>query len=290
MTIWLDLLGAETKYYEGKYRTRVLEAGTGDLLILLHGGTGHAETYARNILRLSEHFRVIAPDLLWHGFSSCPEFDPQDYPLRFVDQMIDLMDVLGVEKASIEGESLGGWVALATALRHPDRVHKIILNTTAGVAYRTDLDMSPEDMKLFVQRSTASVAEATLESVRARLEWLMAAEHVTDELVRTRYDILQRPQTRESLQKVVRHGLGLGEGANHRFPESAVADVTVPTLVFWTENNPGHGPEVGEHLASLIPGARFYCMKGAGHWPMWEKPEEHDTAIREFLLHDEAAR
>lgn len=54
-------------------------------------------------------------------------------------------------------------------------------------------------------------------------------------------------------------------------------------LVFWTEHNPGEGPELGEYFASCIPGCGFYCMKDAGHWPQWERPEEHDQVLIEFI-------
>ena len=55
------------------------------------------------------------------------------------------------------------------------------------------------------------------------------------------------------------------------------------TLVFWTEHNPGEAPEVGEYFASLIPGCKFYNMTDAGRWPQWEKPEERDQVIIEFI-------
>ena len=54
-------------------------------------------------------------------------------------------------------------------------------------------------------------------------------------------------------------------------------------LVFWTEHNPGQAPDYGEYVAGLIPGASFYNMLDAAHWPQWEKPEEHDQVLIEFI-------
>ena len=60
-------------------------------------------------------------------------------------------------------------------------------------------------------------------------------------------------------------------------------DIKPPTLVLWTEHNPGDGPEVGRDIASHIPGSKFECISDAGHWPQWEHPEEHDAVITKFF-------
>src|SRR5438874_4021625 len=74
-SVYLRLLGAEVRYYQGpKFRSRVLEAGNGEPLILLHGIGGHAETYVRNIVPLGRNFRAMAMDFLWHGYSQKPPF------------------------------------------------------------------------------------------------------------------------------------------------------------------------------------------------------------------------
>ena len=51
----------------------------------------------------------------------------------------------------------------------------------------------------------------------------------------------------------------------------------------WTDRNRGAGPEVGEYLASVIPGAQFVLIENAAHWPQWEQPQQHDEAVRAFL-------
>ena len=284
-----DLKGTETRFYDkGEYSTRVIEAGTGTPLVLIHGVGGHAEAYARNINRLAaQGFRVMAIDLLWHGLSAKPEpFDPREYPLRFADQIVDLLDQIGAEKAHIEGESLGGWVAMSMALRYPERVDHLILNTTAGVRWNEDavrIDQSGGS-DLLRQRSLAALEEPSLETIRTRLEWLMAApERVTDDLVELRYQLYSRPDTNAALRRVVASGLGIGEDRCQYLTEEQVSSISAPTLVLWSEKNPGSGPEVGERLATLIPGAAYYCMLDAAHWPQWEHPEEHDRVLTHFL-------
>ena len=65
--------------------------------------------------------------------------------------------------------------------------------------------------------------------------------------------------------------------------EAAAHELQPPTLVLWTDQNKGQSPEVGEYLASLLPGARYHMIRDASHWPQWEQPEEHDEVVAGFL-------
>jgi 2-hydroxy-6-oxonona-2,4-dienedioate hydrolase len=104
---WVDLLGAQVRTVQGRYRTRVLELGSGPALILLHGTGGHLANYACNIPALAKHFRVVALDLLWHGLSQAEGYDPNIIP-GLVDHIADVMDQLGIDKAHLAGQSIGG--------------------------------------------------------------------------------------------------------------------------------------------------------------------------------------
>src|SRR5205814_613783 len=101
MSIWTDFQGAgvQERYYNvGGVRTRVLEAGEGGErpLLLLHGTTGHAEAYQRNLVPLSRDRRVLAVDTLGHGYTDRHD---KDYSLDdFVDHLVGLADEIGAEK------------------------------------------------------------------------------------------------------------------------------------------------------------------------------------------------
>jgi pimeloyl-ACP methyl ester carboxylesterase len=282
-SIWVDLLGAEVRYRGRKYRTRTIESGSGPVLIMIHGVGGHAEAYSRNVKRLGERFHAISIDLQWHGYSGKPTFTTEMVP-TYAEQICDVLDSLGVEKAAIEGESLGGWAAIWTALHHPERVDKLILNTAAGIRYASSVKIDHETgTNLLRERSIAAIQNPNKETIRKRLEWLMASpDRVTDELVDLRYAIYTYPETRESLTKVFANSFQ-GDASVHAIEESELAKITAPTLVLWTDKNPGAGPDAGERLASCIPGAQFYCINDAAHWPQWEKPEEHDRVVTSFL-------
>lgn len=284
-TIYLDVLGSQIRFYEGKkYRTRVIESGDGDLFILMHGGGGHAEAYSRNIQRLSQHFRVMAIDFIWHGFSSKPPFREGNWLAQFTEQVLDLMDTLGVDRAYLEGESLGGWICLDMAINHAERVKKIVLNTAWGMTFKPGtVKEQARDMDALRETSLRALENPSPEALRRRLEWLMASpDRVTEELVEVRYRIWSRPDTQQALMEYYKR-LFSEETNRYLFREEDLMRITVPTLVLWTDKNPFHGPDAGERLAQLIPGAQYYLMKDAGHWPQWEHPEEHDEVVIQFL-------
>ena len=70
---------------------------------------------------------------------------------------------------------------------------------------------------------------------------------------------------------------------DYLFTEDEIVTIDSPSLVFWTDQNPFHGPDAAERLQELISGASIHIMKGAAHWPQWEKPEEHDDVVLSFL-------
>lgn len=289
--IHTDLLGTETRYVEtAKYRTRVISAvGDGSPLFLLHGGGGHAETYSRNLVPLSQVCRPLAIDFIWHGLSSAPPFSsspptaPDNWLAQFTDQVIDLMDHEGMEKASVEGESLGGWIGFDMAINHPRRIDKLILNTAWGMALDPDkVAESGMDLEKLRETSINALNNPSRDLIRQRLEWLMPRGGVTDELVETRFRIWSRPQTRDALIAYYDH-LFAPNIAEFYFTEDQISTIRCPTLVLWTDSNPIHGVDAAERLIELIPGAELHVIKNAAHWPQWEHPEEHDRVVAEFM-------
>lgn len=290
-TIHMDLLGTETKFYDtGKYVTRAIEVRTDKTpLILLHGGGGHAETYSRNLLSLSKSSRPIAIDFIWHGMSSAPAFSDEPptsnshWVSQFTDQVLDLMDYLGIEKASIEGESLGGWIAYDMAINHPDRTHSVILNTTWGMSLDPlKVHEGESDLNALRETSVNALMNPTKELLTKRLEWLMPLGGVTDELVNLRQALWQIPRTQKALLEYYER-LFAPNISEFYFKESQIKEITCPTLVLWTDKNPVHGVDAAERLVELIPGAKMHIMRDCAHWPQWERPDEHDNAVCGFL-------
>ena len=119
-------------------RTNYLEAGSGDRhVVLVHGSGPGVTAYAnwRGVLPvLGEQFHVVAPDMVGFGYSE----RPKDVTYRldtWADQTVAVMDALGIGKAHLVGNSFGGAIALRLTTRHPDRVDKLVLMGSVGVAF-----------------------------------------------------------------------------------------------------------------------------------------------------------
>lgn len=285
----VQLLGTQTRYVQGaRWRHRVIECGddSGEPLILIHGVGGHAETYARNLHGLARQgFHVYAVDALYHGFTDKEPYDDDQRYVYQVDAVIDLIDALGHQTVHIEGESMGATIAFHFALSHPDRARKVVLNTGFGHVKLNKSDFKPVkgDMAELARLSREVVVDPSHEAMRKRLEWVVAdPESMTDEMVDIRLALYRDPEINASMRKVFR--LDKDWSWDVPYTEEDLADYRPPTLVLWTEHNPGDGPDYGEYIAGILPGGKFYCIEGAGHWPQWERPEEHDAVLTEFLL------
>jgi pimeloyl-ACP methyl ester carboxylesterase len=115
------------------------------------------------------------------------------------------------------------------------------------------------------------------------MEWLMAApDRVVEELVKVRVQFFNMPDLQKA-QQAVGAGNAAAAAQPKRFEEEDLQNLKVPALVYWTEFNPNGGPDLGEYFASLIPGAQFYSMPDAGHWPQYEHPAVHDQVIADFI-------
>jgi 2-hydroxy-6-oxonona-2,4-dienedioate hydrolase/2-hydroxy-6-oxo-6-(2'-carboxyphenyl)-hexa-2,4-dienoate hydrolase len=286
MSFWTDALGAEVRYHDaGGWRTRVVEAGRGEPVIMMHGLSGHAESFIRNVVPLAQAgFRAISMDAIGHGYSVKPLDATYHSPL-FVEHLKRFMDAIGARKAHLVGQSLGGWTAMNFAQKYPDRVRSIISVTGAGILLEDEASKKKsEDIHKQVQTVTQNALQApTREGVRKRLEWLMLdPKSVTDELVETRYTIFMLPDSRQAMPKMVQEQPGEGNRA-HLMREKDLAALSVPTYVVWTDHNPTMPASIAERAAKLIPGAKYSLVEGAGHWPQFEKPEVTNKLLIDFL-------
>lgn len=279
--VWVALGAAEhqIRYVDvGNWRTRVLEAGQGEALVLMPGTGGHLEAYAHNIAALAEHYHVIAYDYPGHGYTTHAKADLELD--TYTAHLAGLLDVLGIERAHLNGESLGGWVAIKFAAAHPDRVGRLVLNTPGGTMAR------PEVMERIRSLSQAAADDPTEDRIRARLEWLMAdPATVTDELVAIRRAIYAQPGFADSM----RHILCLQDPDIRRrnlVTDDELVAVPGPALVVWTSNDPSGPAGAGMEMAEKIPGGRFELITGAGHWPQWEQRQKFNDLVLHFLAEE----
>ncbi|HZO07036.1 MAG TPA: alpha/beta hydrolase [Solirubrobacterales bacterium] len=261
----------------GGCRTRYLHAGAEDqpTLVLLHGSAGHAEAYVRNLDAHAAHFSTWAIDMVGHGFTDKP-----GHPLEvehYVEHLLAFLDEIGVERAHLSGESLGGWVVSRAAIDHPERVDRLVLNTAGGS------QADPEVMARIRTLSMAAAENPDWETVGARIRWLMAdKERNYDDVIASRQAVYRQPGFVGAMDDILALQDPEIRARNIVSPED-YGRIAAPTLVLWTSDDPTADVSEGRRIATMIPGAEFVVMEGCGHWPQYEDPAEFNRIHLDFL-------
>jgi len=279
MTLWNDLQGVEFRQRHvdcAGVRTRIVEAGQGErAIIMLHGVQGHLETWLRNIASFAARRRVVAFDLLGHGYTGKPA---RPYEIRdYLEHAIGLLDALGIKRATWIGSSLGGWVSARAAAQFPERVEKLILVSTAGLT---------ADPAVMAKLKTLGERAASLsgpEGVRERLKFVIHdPANVTEELVESRWRIYSQPEYRAALPHI--NALqDMARRERNLLTTEELGRIKAPTLIVWTDHDPTASLAKGREYQSSIPGAKFVVIPECSHIPSYERPEEFNRIVGEFL-------
>lgn len=279
MSLWPELASGEfTMSYvnAGGIRTRCLETGSGkDTLILLHGSGGHLEAYTRNVFAHGKHFKVYAIDMIGHGFTDKPDrpYQIDDY----MNHLLAFMDAKGIKAAHLSGESLGGWVAAWAAIKRPERVLKLQLNTAGG------LTANPEVMDRLRTLSMNAVKNPDRDAVKKRLEWLMHDKsHVSEDLVDMRYSIYTQPGFVKAMENIMCLQI-MDIRRKNMITDDMLRTIKSQTQIIWTDHDPTGAVEVGERFAANIPNAKLHVMQGCGHWPQFEDAPTFNRLSLDFL-------
>ena len=256
------------------YRIHYLDEGKGPVVVFLHGSGNGASGYSNfkhNYPALVEAgYRVIVPDMIGFGYSDKP--DDVEYPLDFfIECMKQLLDVVGIGRYTLVGNSLGGAVALGFALAHPDHVERLVLMAPGGLNDLPDYLAMPGMAMMFgLFNSGEPVTEARMKEF-FRKAFVVDPDCVTDELVRERFGImkLQNPQVIKTM-KVPNMTDRLGE-------------IGCPALTLWGLNE-NMMPDSGiMRLAKGLKNGRMVLVPNCGHWVMMEHRELFNRMVLDFL-------
>ncbi|WP_328814241.1 alpha/beta fold hydrolase [Rhodococcus sp. NBC_00297] len=263
-----------------RYPTRVLEMGSGDTLLLLHGQGGSLENFRHNIPAYSASYRVVAVDLLWHGLSATPPVDPALIPI-WVAQVIEVIESLNLGPCHVEGQSLGGWIATTLSLQRPDLVRSLTLTTPMGLN-PTTAPVDPVIFERVLKQQLATLHDLSVDGIRQRIASLFKnPDVIDDEIVQIRQALYSRRETNAALREVATAYFGRPSIEPYRIGPQELATITAPTLLYWGSANIG-GPDAGEALAAAIPDAEYHCAD-VGHWAQYEEYDEHNRVVLDFL-------
>ncbi|MEW5686039.1 MAG: alpha/beta hydrolase [Pseudomonadota bacterium] len=260
----------------GDVRTHYHDVGAGPPVVLLHGsgpGVSAWENWGRVIPRLADTHRVIAPDMAGFGLTEGPAGQPLDIKL-WVAQLTELLDALDVGPAVLVGNSFGGGLSLATTFRDPSRVRGLVLmgtpfgrfEQTAALHQGTEYTPSLENMRAILGRFPHDPAI------------------VTDEMVRTRYEMSLRHPDNAALRALMPEKPTDGQPVIVRgAPFERLATLTQPTLVLHGREDIVIPMEVAVDAARHIPDSELHLFGRCGHWVQLERPEAFVLLVRDFL-------
>jgi 3-oxoadipate enol-lactonase len=243
------------------------EQGHGDPLLLVHAFPLDARMWQPQRDALAARFRVITPDL--RGFGRSAALPPAPSIDAHADDLAALLDHLALPCAAVLGLSMGGYIALAFARRHPSRLSRLALADTRAGADSAEARASREQNIALVQQSGVG---ALVEALLPRLLSACASEEL-------------REQVRAIASAQSPDGVTAALAAMRDRPDAtaALATLTVPTLVLVGREDGVTSPAETRGMAAQIPSARYAELPSAGHLANLEAPEAFTRTLEEFL-------
>jgi 2-hydroxy-6-oxonona-2,4-dienedioate hydrolase len=286
-TVWSSLADVEHQVrfidVEG-VRTRCLEAGEGSDVVLLHGTGGHLEAFARNIGPLSRRHRVLAIDLLGHGFTDKPPDRTYDWP-DLSAHLLAAASELGLDRPVLVGEGVGAQIAQWIALHHPDRTRGVVLcSTIIPLADDAGDPSSAESMGRFQALTRRALEDPTYELMRERMEWLfLDPSDVTLELVAMRTRMWADDGFRSAQRALLRSYVDPEARARNAISQAQLENCAVPTLVVWSDHNPLMSLDLARRFCSHLPNARLEVFHESAMWPQHEQAGAFNDLVLDFI-------
>jgi pimeloyl-ACP methyl ester carboxylesterase len=255
----------------GRPTIEVLEAGEGAPLVFLHGAGG-IPVWDGALPLLARRHRVVAP--LLPGFGRSTGLDALDDPLDLVLHAFDVLDALGVERPTVLGESMGGWIAAEMAALRPKEIGRLVLAAPVGL-WRDDAPL-PDMFGMTTPELVPYLFHDQQHPAAQRMLGVQA-------LFSTRDD-----RTQEQVEFLIALSRGFRTVAKFLFPiperglERRLFRITAPTLLLWGAHDRFVAPSYGRLFAERIRGARLETIGGAGHLLLLERPEPAAEAVTRF--------
>jgi pimeloyl-ACP methyl ester carboxylesterase len=222
--------------------------GSGDPILLIHGGLGHADVWANQVVALMKSHRVIVADSRGHGRSTRNE-QPYGYDLMASDY-VALLDYLKIEKTALVGWSDGGIIGLDIAMKHPDRLTKLFAHAANVTVDGVDPNvMNSPTFNAYIERMGKDYARLskTPDQYNAFVEQI------------SKMWASEPAWTKEQLGKI-----------------------TVPTAVVLGDHDEAITRKHTDYMASVIPGAKLIILKDVSHFAILQDPEGYTKAVTDF--------
>ncbi len=269
----------EGKYadVDGDITMHYHDVGTGDrrVVLFIHGsGPGACgwSNFKGNYPFLVEHgYRVIVPDTMGYGYSTKPAegtFTLDDV----AGQYKGLLDVLGVDRVALVGNSQGGAIAITMALRYPNTIEKLVLMAPGALETR-ETYMEMEGIKTMIRvLYKEGISKETMRRVFSLQ--LHDESKITDQVIEERYQVALT-QHKDNIARI--------QVVNQ---EDQLSEIQCPVLCFWGANDKFCPPTGASKIASKCAKARTVLISSCGHWVMVEYPKLFNELTLKFLNDD----
>jgi pimeloyl-ACP methyl ester carboxylesterase len=265
------------------------QAGSGSVLLLIHGMAGTLENWQAVIEPLSHRHTVIAPDLPGHG-ASAP--GAGDYSIgALAASLRDLLIALGHERATLVGHSLGGGIALQFAYQFPEITERLVLVSSGGLGREVSPVLRAAALPgadLFIS-ATAGPGRVVGSALTRGLAAIGLRPNTDVAEVARGYASLSDPDRRAAFLAALRSVIGTGGQRVHAGDRLYLAE-GVPVLIIWGERDPIIPAHHGQSAQKAIPGSRLEVFEGVGHLPQLEQPGRFIAVLERFIAETEPAR
>ena len=266
----------------GNRQIHLHEFGAGPPVLMLHGGGPGASglsNYARNIDALASRFRVLVPDLPGYGGSS-KGVNSEDPFGDLAAAMLALLDALGIDRAHVVGNSLGGACALRMALEQPGRVDRLVLMGPGGIGISQAAPT--EGLKRLLGYYAGE--GPTLEKLRTFIceDLVFDGSRIHEALLRERFEASIDPEVLASPPLRAPKDLEAFKRLDFLLDPRLPA-LEHRTLVLWgtaDRVNPATGAMA---LQARMPACDAYLFSRTGHWVQWERADEFNAVVTAFL-------
>lgn len=258
----------------GSVLTNYHDVGEGPNVLLLHGSGPGVSAWANwrlAIGALSQHFRVLAPDLAGFGFTQTPH-DHQHTRESWLEQITGFLDAMGVDRAHVIGNSFGGSLALALAISHPERVERLVLMGSVGVQF----DITPGLDAVWGY-------EPSVENMKAIMQVFTYDKSIAgDELAELRYRASIRPGVHEAYASMFPAPRQRWVDAMSH-PESDIRAITAPTLLLHGRDDQVIPLTTSLTMLEWINDSQLHIFGRCGHWTQIEHADEFHRLVADFL-------
>ncbi|MCO6188420.1 alpha/beta fold hydrolase [Rhizobium sp. L1K21] len=270
---WVDVDGIRTRY---------VHAGSGDrpTVVFVHGIGGSWEAFCANIGPFAEHFQVFALDCLGAGFTDKPEQDIYEMS-DYVQHLHGFFAALGIEKASLVGVSMGGWLSVNFAHTYPRMVDRLVLCAASGMR-REPSYTPPAATSIANDRSKAIDDPSWSNIANIFTDLIFDPAKRNADFIKLRQTVYRQPEMKGAMKRI------LAITRTENFNRSALSDdewraIEKPVLLVESADDSEHFRKNTQRAHGLLSNSRIVSISKVGHWPQWEDPETFNREAIVFL-------